>query len=107
MPVELGLLQQDGFLEADEVHARCDPEFFPEMATYLLVRAQGVGLPVGAIQREHQLAPKSFVERMRYDQALEFGHQRPMLTESQAGIEQVAERKCVNARIDLANLAFR
>ena len=57
--VETELLPQDGTVELLQGRARLDAEFVREYAARVLVHGKSLGLPAGAVQREHQLATRA------------------------------------------------
>jgi hypothetical protein len=64
--VESRVLHQDRAFERHERRARLDPEVVVEHVAYSLERVQCVGLPSGAVEPEHQLAPQALpVRRVR------------------------------------------
>ena len=50
----------DRFLETDRSGAGLDPELLDQRAAQLLKHPECVGLPAGAIQRDHALTPQPF-----------------------------------------------
>jgi hypothetical protein len=48
-------------------------ELVREVRARLLVRAQGLGLPAGSVERKHLLRPKALPQRMVRAQHLELG----------------------------------
>src|SRR5262249_4209071 len=62
--VELGVLEQDRLLQAYESGARLEPKLFDERLSQARERCQCVGLASAAIEREHELTPKTLAQRM-------------------------------------------
>ena len=58
------ILCQDRPLQLAQALTRLDPELLDERPPRLLVGLQGIGLPVGAVQREHQLRSRQFTVGM-------------------------------------------
>ena len=63
-----GVMGQDRRLQPAQLGARLEAELLTEELTALLEDPQGVGLPPGAVEREHQQSPQLLPERMGCDQ---------------------------------------
>ena len=61
-------------LEPLQALARLEPELLGERKASLLVDLERLGLPVGSVEREHELAPEPFPQGM-------LGDERPQLAD--------------------------
>ncbi len=59
---------QDGAVHALQRLRRLDAELLDQMLTHTLVCRQRLGLPVGAVQGEHELGPQTLAQRVFVDQ---------------------------------------
>ena len=75
-----------------ERRARLDPELLHERPARLLVRLRRIPLPTAAVEREHQLAPQPFAERMLGHQRLELGDQLLVPAEVELCIDEILAR---------------
>src|SRR3954452_23516412 len=92
MPVELGLLEQHRLFERGEIRRRLDPQGVTEEQAKTRVRAQGIRLPTGAVQAEHELRPQVLTQRMLGDQGFQFWDERDVLAEGQTRIVERLDR---------------
>ena len=69
------VLAEDRGLEVLELRSGFDPELFDEGRPGGPIRLQGVRLPFGAVEREHQLAARPLAERLLCNEGLELGHE--------------------------------
>jgi hypothetical protein len=71
---QVRVLAQDPLVQRSELVRGVDPELVGQERAGALERRERLGLPVEAVQGEHQLAPEPFAERMRAGEGLELGH---------------------------------
>ena len=90
--VELGGLAQDRRLQLAQRGARADAELLVEQVPQPLVGREGLLLPTGAVQRQHQLPVHGLLERKLPGQGLQLGHQPGGLAQRQPGVEQPLHR---------------
>ena len=83
------VLFEDRGLEVSERRAGFDAELVAQDAPRPLVRAQRVGLPARAVEREHQLAPSPLPQRLRRDGLLEIGYELAGLPQCEQRVEAV------------------
>ena len=69
--VERRVLGEDRRLQPAELGTRFEPELLAQEVAALLEDPQRVGLPAGAVQREHQQPAEPLAQRMRGDELLE------------------------------------
>ena len=79
-------------LELDEVGARFDAQLMCEVVAELLVRAQRLRLPAGAICGEHPLSAQPLVERVLLGQRIELAQRFEMLTPIESRLRAQRER---------------
>ena len=84
--------------DAPQLSARFQSQLLAEQHAGSFVRGEGVSLPTAPVQRDHQLAPEPFPERMLAHQHLELSDEFAMLTGREVGREPSFER----ARVLLA-----
>ena len=89
--VEAPVLGQDRRLQLPEVVAGFEPELLAEHPTAVLERPEGVGLPPGAVEGEHQEPPEPLAERMPGDELLELGDRGQVPTELQLQLEPLLD----------------
>jgi hypothetical protein len=63
-----------------------DTQSLDEMASGLLIGAQGVGLPAAAIQRQHELSPQPFVQGVYTNQQFQPRDRLPGTIQVQEGV---------------------
>lgn len=56
-----------------------------------LIGLQGVGLPAGPIERQHEVTPESFPEGMVADQGFQFGEKLGMKSEGKLRLQPVLD----------------
>ena len=83
------VLVEDRALELAERRSRFDPELVGERRAGALVRAQGVGLPAGAVERQHELAPQPLAQRRVGDRPLDVGDELARLAEREESVEAI------------------
>jgi hypothetical protein len=79
-------------LELSQRHAWLDSELVDHRPARLPVGLESLGLPTGAIEGEHQLAPESLAERLLGDQRLELPDELRTRAERELRVDQVLER---------------
>ena len=90
---ERGVLREDGALERPQALAWLDPQLLDEPGPGVLIRLKGVGLPVRAVEGEHQLGSQALAVRVLLDQALELTHQLRVAAERQLRLDQQLEAR--------------
>jgi hypothetical protein len=68
-------LFENSTLERTQRRPRLEAELLHEPTPARLIGREGVGLPAGAEETEHQLADQPLPERVRADEPLELAHQ--------------------------------
>jgi hypothetical protein len=86
------VLAEDRLLELPQRRARLDPELVDEHPPRGLVGLERLGLPAGAVEREHQLAAETLPERVLGDERLELAHKLGARTLGEPSVDQVFER---------------
>ena len=66
--VEHGVLAQDRLLQPAQLGPGLDPERLHERPAGVAERVERLGLPAGAVEREHQQRPQPLAQRMLVDQ---------------------------------------
>ena len=84
---------QDLSLETLECGARIDPELVDEPCAGLLEGLKRVGLPSGAVEREHQLSAHSLAERVIDDEALELGDDLRVPAELELSVDLLLDHR--------------
>ena len=74
-------------LEALEALARLEPELFRERAAALLVRPQGLGLPAGAVEGEHELPARPLAQRLLRDERLQLRDELVVSPQLEVGLD--------------------
>src|SRR5206468_7543853 len=69
--VEVLVLPEDRLLELSEGWSRLDSELVDERPACFAIGLEGVGLPTGAVEGEHEQAAESLAERMLGDERFE------------------------------------
>jgi hypothetical protein len=69
-----------------------DAELVDEQAASLVVQADGLGLPSGPVEREHQLPAQLLSKRMRGDELLELPDERPVSAKPKVRVDPPFER---------------
>lgn len=90
--LEGGVLGDDGLLQAAQLRAGLEAQLLTEDCSTALVRPQGVGLALAAVQRDHPLSPEPLPQRVLGDQAFELGHGRAVAPLSHPGVDAVLLR---------------
>jgi hypothetical protein len=78
---------EDGSLQVLEGLARLQPELLGQHISRLPVALQRVGLAARAVEREHQLCPQPFPQRMLGDECLELADDHVVTSEGKVGVE--------------------
>ncbi len=91
--VERGILGEDGELEPTQLGPRLDRERVHERLTTCAVDLERLGLPPGAVEREHQLAPRALPERVRRDERVQLLEDVRVMPEGEVGLDPVLERR--------------
>ena len=89
---ELGVLAQDRALELTQDRRRLDPELVDERLPRRPVDVERFRLPTGAVERPHQRADETLVQRMRAHERLELGHELGVAAEREVGLDAQLER---------------
>ena len=94
--------------------ARVETELLGEDGAGAAVRGECVCLSLAAVERDHELAPEAFAQRLFRDEALELGHELGVAAEAELGFDplfQAGQAKRVQAlsleREDAAVAAVR
>ena len=74
-------------LEFSHFGAQLQPELLVENRTRMATRIEGVSLPTGAIQRQHQLTEQPFAPRVLFHQRFELGHDPAVLSERELRVD--------------------
>ena len=69
------LLPQNRSVQGLELGAGIDALLVDERSARVVVRAERVRLPAGAVEREHELGAQSLTQRVATDECLQLGHQ--------------------------------
>ena len=91
--VERRILLEDRPLEPLELLARLQSQLLRELAAGLAVGVERLGLPAGAVEREHQLAAQALPQRMLGDERLELADQLGVAAAGQIGVDPLLERR--------------
>ena len=86
-----GVLGEDRALEPLQVGAGLETELFHKRPLRIAIAVERLGLPAGAIEREHDLTAQALARRMFGHQSLELGHERGVPAERQVGVDTVLE----------------
>ena len=84
-------MAQDLGLEPLELRTRFDSELVDEARSCVLVHLESLGLPAGAIQREHELTAKRLAQRMLADERLELADHVALQPELELGVDALAD----------------
>ena len=87
LPVQLWFLQQDGFFQAAQRHARFDAQLLAQEPPEPTEGAQRFALALGSIQCQHELRPQALPERMGADQAFQVPDQLLVIAERQPDLD--------------------
>src|SRR5207244_2582520 len=92
LQIERRVLVQDRQLERLERPPRLDAQLLDERAAGLLVGGERLGLTAGTVERDHQLGPQLFTERMIGNQRLELADQTGVPPKCDLGLDPLLER---------------
>ena len=84
-------MAQDRLLEILQHPGRLEPELVDERAPRVLVDRQRLGLPAGAIEREHERRTQPLAEWMLANERLEFPDQTSVPAERELGLDPLLE----------------
>ena len=90
--LETRFLPQDRAVEPLQGRARLDAELVDECAAGVEVGLERLGLPPGAIEREHQLAAQPLAQRVLSDERLELADELGAGTLLEVGVDALLER---------------
>ena len=90
--VERRVLGEDRGFEPTQLGPGVEPELLAEDVTTFLEDAERVGLPSGAIQRDHQQPTRPLTQRVRGDERFELADHTPMSPELQLDVESLLDR---------------
>jgi hypothetical protein len=85
------VVAQDRALELSQLLARLQAQLVGEQRPGALIRGQRVGLPFGAIEREHELAPVPFPERLLLGETLDLRNELDMASEGEVGVDPLLD----------------
>ncbi len=85
--VERRVLGEDRGLQPAQLGSRVEPELLAEDVTTFLEDPQGIGLPAGAIQRNHQERTRTLTERVRRDERFELADHTSVSPELKLHVE--------------------
>ena len=88
---ERGILREDRAFELAQPLAGLDPELSDEDLAGVLIGLQRLGLPVAAVQSEHQLRPEALPVRVLVDEGLELTHHLGVPRQSQLRVDQLLD----------------
>lgn len=86
--VERRVLGEDPFVQPAQLGAGLDADLLHERRARLPIRLQRLGLPPGAVEREHPLAVKAFTQRVLGDQPVELAGQLGVAPGRQVGVNR-------------------
>ena len=81
-----GVLAQHGLLEVAQLGARVDAQLVAEQLGAPAAGLQGVGLPVGGVERGDEPGPQPLAQRVRGDEVLQVGDGRLGPAQGQQGV---------------------
>ena len=93
--IEFRIVLEDRLLELAELAARLQPELIGEQVPAAAVDVERVRLPSRAVEREHQLRPPAFPERIVANKRLEFGDQLRVPAERKFGLDSLLDGRRV------------
>ncbi len=85
------VLSEDRGLEAPQLRSRLEPELLHEGRARLAIGRQGVRLTARAVEREHELGPKTFTQGVLGDELLELGDEVGMARKGEVGFDALLE----------------
>jgi hypothetical protein len=93
LQVQCRVLGEDRALEPAQSLARLDAQLVDQRPARVLVGLERVGLPVRAVQGEHQLCPQPLPVRMLGDQRLQLADELAVAAEREPGLDALLERR--------------
>src|SRR5215213_5216491 len=104
--VELRVLPQDRAVQLLEAAARIDAELVHEHTARVVVGLKGLRLTPGAVEREHQLTPKTLAERVLFDEQIELADELAVRASLELGLDPLFDR-CQAQVLEPADLGLR
>ena len=89
---ERGVLAQDRALELLEAGSRLEPQLLAHRLARAPEHLERGGLPVAAVEGEHELPAQPLAGRVLGGERLELGHQRAVTAELEVGLDPILER---------------
>ncbi len=86
--VERGVVREDLIVEALQLGARLDPDLVHEPGARRPVGGERIGLPAGAVEREHVLRVQVLAERLRRHEPLELADHLGMPPRLHVGVDR-------------------
>jgi hypothetical protein len=91
--IERCVLPENRALELLKLAARLDAELVDEHAPRVLVHAQRLGLPSGAVEGEHELSPEALAQGVLRHERLELADELRLPTRGEVGLEAILARR--------------
>ena len=91
---QVRVLLEDLLVEGLQVLGWVDPDLLAQPVLQASVGGEGFGLVATSVEREHQLAAGSFVQRVAGHDSLELPDDLAMLTEAELCVDAVGDRCC-------------
>jgi hypothetical protein len=85
-------VREDRSLQLLELFARLQAEVVDERPSCLLVGLQRVDLPARAVERQHQLGPQPFAQRLARDERGQLSDEIGVAAEREVGLHSLLER---------------
>ena len=82
---------QDRALELSQVFTRLQPEFVSQPLPRPPIRVESVGLPIAAVEREHEVSPEPFAQGLLLDESLQLRDDVAMPPEVEVGLDPLLE----------------
>ena len=92
-PVQRRVLPQDLVMQAPQLRAGLDADLLDERRPRLAVGVQRVGLPPGAVQREHALGVEALAQRLLAHEPVELADDLPVAPGGEIALDRVLERR--------------
>ena len=96
LQLERAAVLEDPVLELLERRCRIEPELVDEHAPHFAVRRERLGLPAGAVQREHQLGGEPLSQRMVTNELLQLANKGGVPAEREVRLDPLLERREAN-----------
>ena len=87
------ILLQDRLLEPAQLVARLEAELVGEELPAAAIRIEGLGLPARAVEREHQLRPTAFSQRVLPNESFQLRDHLRVAAELEVGVDPLLERR--------------